>query len=87
MKQTLHNDLRDSMTRRICWWGIVQDYSARGLTKLKDKLPALAGIIQYIEDKAGDNSNSSFVERRPSFRPPLAPKATQAQSDTNPQSL
>ena len=47
-------DLKSSSDPHKLWWGWMESYSRRNFTFLKDRLPALAGLVQYYQESTGD---------------------------------
>lgn len=44
----------DQDISRDYWWTIVEEYSRRKLTRISDRLPALAGLTEFFQTRTGD---------------------------------
>ena len=47
-------NLKDLSGSHKLWWKLMEDYSGRAFTFLKDRLPAMAGLISYFQETTGD---------------------------------
>jgi hypothetical protein len=54
IKGGIVTDVDDIESQRICWWGVVKEFTSRKLTKDTDRLPALSGIINHLQERTGD---------------------------------
>lgn len=47
---------------RDLWWTVVEDYSRRQITRCSDKLPALAGLVEFFHARTGETPLAGLWE-------------------------